>query len=88
MIWPTVCIGCGRQPGDIYDYIVAGYAEGMSAAEYVMREEGTFNEVTGPFACDGCYIAMGCPSLPEGWKASMQVPGLDFAETSEEALGV
>lgn len=65
---PTpICIGCGRTPEEIgYHY----YHEGtMTDSEYVRREDGTYNPENGHFACDLCYIAIGCPTAPNGWKA-------------------
>jgi hypothetical protein len=69
MTKPMECIGCGRRPEEIPEYVYAATEEDMTPSEYVETEEGTYNEVTGAFACDSCYIAMGVPSLPEGWKA-------------------
>jgi hypothetical protein len=37
----------------------------------VAREDGTFNPLTNAYACTLCYIAIGTPSSPTGWR----VPG-------------
>lgn len=37
---------------------------------YVRSEEGTYNPANGHFACDRCYIKIGFPSSPSGWRAS------------------
>lgn len=63
------CIGCGKAPHEIDEYIEAAAAEDMSPAGYVVVEEGTYNPENGHFACTSCYIAMGMPSSPRGWKA-------------------
>lgn len=36
--------------------------------QFVRSDEGTFNVINGHFACDSCYIKLGCPSSPRGWK--------------------
>jgi hypothetical protein len=35
---------------------------------YVKYNEGTYNPVNGHFACDMCYIKLGMPVSPGGWK--------------------
>jgi len=64
-----VCIGCGRVPDEINEYIYQGKVNECTPTEFVMEEEGTFNPTNGHFACDECYMAMGSPSSPRGWKA-------------------
>tara|TARA_R110000824_G_scaffold69581_3_gene179140 strand:+ start:4216 stop:4416 length:201 start_codon:yes stop_codon:yes gene_type:complete len=64
------CMNCGKHPKDLPCYSEMAREMKVTAADYVRSEEGTFNEVTQTFACDDCYILMGCPSSPEGWKAS------------------
>jgi len=46
-------------PGDMYE----------TGTAYCLNEEGTYNPDTNHFACDECYIAIGCPSLATGWVA-------------------
>jgi hypothetical protein len=41
----------------------------MTPEQYVSAEEGTLNRENGHFACTTCYIKMGMPSSPRGWKA-------------------
>jgi hypothetical protein len=41
----------------------------MTPEQYVRSEEGTFNLKNGHFACTACYINIGMPSSPRGWKA-------------------
>ena len=62
-----VCIGCGKEPNQIDEYIEAvtenpsRYAD---ADDYVRREEGTYNPANGHFACTYCYIEMDMPTKP------------------------
>jgi hypothetical protein len=42
--------------------------EHMSPAAFA-REDGTYNRETNHFACMSCYVKMGAPSSPVGWKA-------------------
>lgn len=75
------CNGCLKKPDDLEEYqpgteedVEAGnaqWAEGEyeSPADYVAREEGTFNRENGHFVCTPCYITMGSPSSPKGWMA-------------------
>lgn len=62
------CPYCGRMASDIPS--VAGFAaeEEISLAEFA-RWDGTYNSETNHFACDECYVTMGAPSTPSGWKA-------------------
>jgi hypothetical protein len=69
MTTPTVCIGCGKRPADIKEYVEAADESGMTPDIYVKVEEATFNPENGHFACTECYIRMGMPSSPTGWKA-------------------
>ncbi len=62
-----VCAGCNTRAADIVDYQELGRDAGMSAAEYVLHEEGTLNTKTGKFLCDPCYIKLGMPTAPGGW---------------------
>lgn len=63
-----VCIGCGRQPSEIEEYI-DNPDDDQDPNAYVRREEGTYNPVNGHFACTLCYVSMGMPSSPYGWRA-------------------
>lgn len=64
-----VCIGCGKHPEELTEYIEAARVEKVEPHEYVRFFEGTYNPVNGHFACTGCYVAMGAPSTPRGWVA-------------------
>lgn len=66
------CIGCHKHPSEIEEYVLCAKQEPnyfTDAADYVRKEEGTFNAENGHFACDICYIKMGMPSSPYGWTA-------------------
>ena len=63
------CIGCDKAPNEIGEYIEMAGIEEITPEQYVRSEEGTFNPENGHFACTTCYIGMGMPSSPRGWKA-------------------
>lgn len=56
-----ICIGCGKSPGQLAEYVDAAAEAGMSPDSYVWREEGTLNVANGHFACTLCYLDMGMP---------------------------
>lgn len=64
-----VCIGCGLTPDELDCYTELADDAGLTPTEYVMQEEGTYNKENGHFTCDPCYIGMGMPTSPRGWKA-------------------
>ena len=56
------CKGCGRTPSQISEYVNMAREEGYSGADdFVMENEGTYNERTGLFWCTDCYIKAGQP---------------------------
>jgi hypothetical protein len=65
----SYCIGCGKKPDEIAEYVDAAEANDMSPEQFVEEEEGTYNPTNGHFACTVCYVAMGMPSSPHGWRA-------------------
>ena len=56
------CIGCGRTPDEIPEYIAMAEYEDMSPEECVIHNEGTYNPRTGSFYCTKCYIGIGMPA--------------------------
>lgn len=65
------CFRCGKPASSFHEYRVMA-ADGFGnedAAGYVREEEGTYNPDTNRFACDACYIAIGMPTAPRGWRA-------------------
>lgn len=62
------CGLCCRVPATIPGISDYAAREGLTPDEYVWREEGTLNRDTGQFACDACYIKLGMPSGPNGWR--------------------
>jgi hypothetical protein len=67
------CVGCGKRPAELAEYVEAArprnYGLRISPDTYVRLEEGTYNPQTGRFACSSCYVAMGMPASPTGWRA-------------------
>ena len=63
---PLMCIGCGKSPADIEEYVEAAAEDPLrcngDADEYAWLEEGTMNRANGHFACTPCYIKMGMPT--------------------------
>lgn len=64
-----ICVGCGKAPDQLDEYIEAGRESNMSPEQYCWEEECTLNIENGHFMCTTCYVAAGCPSSPWGWKA-------------------
>lgn len=65
-----VCIGCGKTPDELPEYFPANTGSTFTdPIQYVQHEEGTYNPANGHFACTDCYIKMGMPTTPRGWKA-------------------
>jgi len=65
----VVCIGCHKRPEQIKEYFKAAQEYECTPTQFVQREEGTYNPENGHFACTECYIEMGQPNSPIGWKA-------------------
>jgi hypothetical protein len=64
------CCSCGKTPAEIGEYVeLAEVGEYASPDEAMRKEEGTYNPETNTFACTACYLKMGMPSSPRGWKA-------------------
>lgn len=66
------CFRCCKTPSELEEYASrfieeSGYFE--SVDDLVRRDEGTFNPATNTFACTECYIEIGMPTAPRGWKA-------------------
>ncbi len=60
------CFNCGRRASEIPEYL-AEMPE-FSPAEMAFGD-GTYNRETNHFCCTECYIKIGMPTTPEGWKA-------------------
>lgn len=63
-----VCFRCGVRPADDYGIRSIAREEEITPDE-AAAEDGTYNPDTRTFACDRCYIAIGMPSSPVGWRA-------------------
>jgi hypothetical protein len=59
---------CNRQPDQIEEYVLYAKEDEITADEYVISYEGTYNPENGHFACTQCYIEMGMPSSATGWR--------------------
>lgn len=55
------CKVCGREPSQIFEYLLAGLEFRMTPEEFVEKEEGTYNRDTQLFYCTECYIRIGMP---------------------------
>lgn len=60
--------GCGRYASQIPGLGEFAEDANLSRADYVRREEGTYNPDTNHFLCDACYITAGMPTSSTGWK--------------------
>lgn len=56
-----VCVGCGRTPDQIKEYIISAHEEGITPEQYARLYEGTYNRQNGHFYCTKCYIEAGMP---------------------------
>jgi hypothetical protein len=65
----VICPWCEKTPDQIQEFIDAAKENVTTPEEYVRTEEGTYNPENGHFCCTNCYIAIGMPSRPGGWKA-------------------
>lgn len=63
------CAKCGRTPSDIPEYRDAWKEYGASSADDMAKDDGTYNPESDSFVCTECYIGIGMPSSPRGWKA-------------------
>jgi len=63
-----MCARCRKDPIDIPEYADHAKADNMEVHNWVQLEEGTFNHKLQLFVCTLCYIAIGMPSSPRGWK--------------------
>lgn len=63
------CVGCGKTPDELSEYVSAAHDAEMAPDEYVIKFEGTLNPNNGHFTCTKCYIELGQPATRYGWKA-------------------
>ncbi|MEE8262763.1 MAG: hypothetical protein V3R83_09905 [Gammaproteobacteria bacterium] len=67
------CSYCGKAPEELPEYSLKGQEDYYgSPADFVMKEEGTLDRSTGAFCCTDCYVKIGCPTEPVGWKAPIR----------------
>lgn len=55
------CKCCGKTPNQLSEYVDIAKEENMTPDEYVIQEEGTYNNQTGLFYCTSCYVKVGMP---------------------------
>lgn len=65
----VICFNCYRTPEEINEYVEMADEYNTSPRLFVIHEEGTYNPNNGHFCCTECYIRIGQPSSPQGWKA-------------------
>lgn len=70
---PT-CVRCHKTPEEIAEYISGALLESefetiITPTVWMQQNEATYNPRVNKFACTECYIAMGQPVAPGGWKA-------------------
>ena len=63
-----ICVGCGKKPSELREYIDSAKEERCTPDEYVKSDEGTYNVINGHFLCTKCCIEAGMPSSRRGWK--------------------
>lgn len=63
------CFRCGKTAAEVGEYDDLVFAGEYRSADEAVRDDGTYNPVTGHFCCTECYIAIGMPSSPRGWRA-------------------
>jgi hypothetical protein len=66
---PIICFCCGHLPEEIDSIVDSAKEEGLTPDQWIMKEEGTYNPKSRQFCCDRCYIDLGMPTAPHGWKA-------------------
>lgn len=65
-----VCVGCGKHPADLREYVESAKDFNLTPDQYVTKHEGTYNPENGHFLCTPCYVNAGTPSAPgSGWRA-------------------
>jgi hypothetical protein len=63
------CFRCRRTPDVLPEYWPEQTGEDIEPLDYVLAEEATLNMENGHFCCTECYVIIGMPTAPEGWKA-------------------
>ena len=65
----VICAVCRLRPAEIAEYVeLAKDCDYATAEEAVRQEEGTFNVENGLFTCTSCYVDIGMPTGPDGWR--------------------
>ena len=83
-----ICAYCERTPEQIGEYIDAAADSEMTPDSYVRAEEGTYNALYSTFACTDCYVTLGMPTRPRGWRAHPRELGPSLLRTAlKSAVG-
>lgn len=64
-----ICPYCKKKPHEIGEYIDLAIEKGVTPNEFVQQEEGTYNPTNGHFCCTLCYMKIGMPDRPGGWRS-------------------
>ena len=60
-----VCMGCGRTPAELDEYVRAAEDEGMPVELWVYYYEMTYDRDKHTFLCNPCFIRKGHPGIDE-----------------------
>ena len=66
------CSGCGRSPQQIRGIVKAADKANLTPEEYIWKNEGSLNPISGKFLCDPCYVDSGMLPTTDGsrWQIS------------------
>jgi hypothetical protein len=64
---------CKRAATDIPSLVSFAKEVGETANDIAMQD-GTYNPDTNEFCCDDCYVELGAPTSPTGWRAGEPIP--------------
>ncbi len=59
---------CDRSAANIPEVVEQANDNGETPNDWAMQD-GTYNPDTNEFCCDQCYVRLGAPSSPTGWRA-------------------
>lgn len=59
---------CKREASAIPSLVAQANEWGETPSDLAMQD-GTYNPETNEFCCDDCYVDLGGPSSPTGWRA-------------------
>lgn len=67
-----ICIGCAMYPEELEEFVEMAKVEStddnpLTPTQFVIENDGTYNDRNGHFLCTECYIKNGMPSSERGW---------------------